>query len=184
MSLWFTSDTHFGHANIIKHSERPFTNVDEMDEALIAAWNECVGPKDEVWHLGDFCHWRLKPGKYASRLNGRIHLVLGNHDADAKEMAPHFSTVQEVKYLRHEGERFWLSHYPHRAWRNSHHGCIHLFGHTHGDYANWRRSMDVGVDAVGYKPISFAEVVERLKYEEPTPHHDDGPTTRSLTDSK
>ena len=58
---WFTSDTHWGHAGILKESmhcrrDLVFSSVEEMDETMIANWNSVVGPKDEVWHLGDFAY--------------------------------------------------------------------------------------------------------------------------------
>ena len=82
--IWFTSDTHFGHKNIIKFSERPFSDVEEMDEVMIRRWNEVVGKDDTVYHLGDFAF--LSTGKLRqliSRLNGKICLVNGNHDGPA-----------------------------------------------------------------------------------------------------
>lgn len=170
--LWFTADTHFGHAKIIQHSRRPFADVAEMDAMLIARWNDLVGERDTVWHLGDFCHWRCDPEPYRKQLKGRIHLVYGNHDEDARKvLAGLFDSVQDVKYLRHDGERLWLSHYPHRSWRNSHHGSYHLFGHCHGDLPSFGRSMDVGVDACNYAPISFDVVTEMLYHAGPTLQH-------------
>ena len=79
--IFFTSDTHFGHGNIINFCKRPYENVAKMDNALIENWNATVGPTDDVYHLGDFCFngiqrwWEL-----IGALNGRIHLILGNHD--------------------------------------------------------------------------------------------------------
>ena len=79
--IFFTSDTHFGHGNIINFCKRPYENVAKMDNALIENWNATVGLADDVYHLGDFCFngiqrwWEL-----IGALNGRIHLILGNHD--------------------------------------------------------------------------------------------------------
>lgn len=79
-----TADHHFSHANIIKYAARPFRDVDEMDEAMLALWNQTVGPNDEVYHLGDF-YWLRSANFYAcerliKRLNGQIHLIKGDHD--------------------------------------------------------------------------------------------------------
>ena len=79
--IFFTSDSHFCHSNIIKFCDRPFKDVEEMNEILIDNWNKTVGPNDIIYHLGDFCfagsaEWHSILG----RLNGRIHLILGNHD--------------------------------------------------------------------------------------------------------
>lgn len=170
---WFTADTHFGHAKAIEHSQRPFSDVREMDQELIARWNERVKPKDDVWHLGDF-NFRgdTTTETYVRQLHGRIHIVWGNHDDAYARKSPHlFASVQDVKYLRHYGERLYLSHYAHRVWRGSHQGSWHLFGHSHGALANLNRSMDVGVDAQGYVPVSFEEIGAYMLTREPTPHH-------------
>jgi len=79
MTTWFTSDTHFGHANIIRYSNRPYDTTEEHDEALIANWNFSVQPNDEVYHLGDFSFGN-KAMEILPRLNGIIHLIKGNHD--------------------------------------------------------------------------------------------------------
>lgn len=168
--IWFTADTHFGHAKSTPYCSRPFASVEEMDAALIANWNRVVALRDEVWHLGDFC-FRTDPKRYRDQLNGRIHLRWGNHDRDRKALTPLFESVGDVHYLRYEGRKFFLSHYAHRTWPSSHHGTFHLFGHSHGDLPGYGRSMDVGVDAQQYTPISINEVMERLAREAPTPHH-------------
>ena len=79
--VFFTSDTHFNHTNIIQYCQRPFKSTDEMNEAIIDNWNSVVGEEDTVFHLGDFClgssaEWN----KILNRLNGKIYLILGNHD--------------------------------------------------------------------------------------------------------
>ena len=79
--VFFTSDTHFNHTNIIRFCSRPFKDVEHMNETLIANWNRVVGPDNIVFHLGDFClggsaEWT----KILKRLNGKIYLIAGNHD--------------------------------------------------------------------------------------------------------
>ena len=79
--VFFISDTHFGHGNVIKYSKRPFSCADEMDEAMIAAWNAVVKPGDRIYHLGDFSFHRPEKGqKILSRLSGQKFLLAGNHD--------------------------------------------------------------------------------------------------------
>ena len=77
---YFTSDTHFGHANIIKFCNRPFKNVEEMNQKLIENWNSVVGPNDLVFHLGDFAFGGQPLWRYIrEQLNGNIILIKGNH---------------------------------------------------------------------------------------------------------
>lgn len=175
MTTWFTADTHFGHAKIVELSHRPFASVDAMDEGLIANWNARVGPKDDVWHLGDFAFRNTLPAAaYLAQLNGRIHMVWGNHDGGnkgAEQVAGLFASAQDVKYLRLDGEKITLYHYAQRVWRNSHKGAWHLFGHTHNCLPPVGRSMDVGVDAQGYAPVSFEEVRAFMQSRPDTPHH-------------
>jgi calcineurin-like phosphoesterase family protein len=60
MTIWFTSDSHFGHDAIRRLADRPFASLDEMDTALVDRWNGVVRPGDTVWHLGDFAHRSAK----------------------------------------------------------------------------------------------------------------------------
>ncbi len=159
--IYFTSDTHFGHAKIIEYAERPFVNVQHMDRELIAKWNDVVPENAEVWHLGDFC-WG-DPTPYLMRLNGRIHLIQGNHDKGSLVRDAGFESVSLVHYLRYHKKRFWLSHYAHRTWLGKERGSYHLFGHWHGEDEGFGRSMDVGVDATDtLAPIHWRTVVAKL----------------------
>jgi calcineurin-like phosphoesterase family protein len=169
LTTWFTSDLHFGHKNIIKYRTRPWASVQEIDEALVANWNAVVKPEDEVWNLGDvaFC---CKP-EYAAglleRLNGKHHLLMGNHDEVALTLRlrdkvtgapdgdappgwrPLFgeftSGVHEVTI---EDQKIVLCHYAMRTWHHAQRGVWHLFGHTHGALRPFGKSVDVGVDNV------------------------------------
>ncbi|MFC1638981.1 phosphoesterase [Patescibacteria group bacterium] len=165
--IWFISDTHFSHGNIIKYCSRPYADAQEMDEALIANWNAFVKPDDAIYHLGDFAFWRQPLSAYTAvfdRLNGRKHLVLGNHD-DWRVMS-RLGWVW-VRYV-HElylGRRssIWLSHYAHRVWPKSHHGSWHVFGHSHGGLQPHGLSFDVGVDNWDYAPVHLDTVREVMK---------------------
>ena len=78
---YYISDMHFGHANVIKHDERPFEDVEAMDCAMIERWNGVVDEDDDVYVVGDFCYRSGKTADwYLARLKGRKHLVVGNHD--------------------------------------------------------------------------------------------------------
>lgn len=159
---WFTSDQHFGHKNIISYCNRPFSSGEEMDATMIFNFNSIVSEGDIVYHLGDFAFKDAPP--YLQQLKGIHHLILGNHDYKRLPSIKRagFSSIQDVLYLRENGLRIFLSHYPHRAWRNSLHGAFHLFGHCHGNMPNYYRSMDVGVDANKFFPLSLDDIIERL----------------------
>ena len=162
--IWFTADPHFGHKNIIKYCKRPFTNASQMDAAIRTNWNALVKPKDTVYILGDFSMSSDKKQleDWFNALHGNKFLIVGNHDSKECLKLP-WKGVFEVKQIRYAGHRIWLSHYAHRTWPNSYHGAFHLFGHSHGMLADYRRSIDVGVDVQDFKPISGDQVVEMLK---------------------
>src|ERR1700689_1684109 len=85
MPVYFTSDTHFGDARRIRVDKRPFASIAEHDAALIARWNEVVGPQDEIYHLGDFTA-ATEPARVTAllaALNGRKHLIIGNDNGSA-----------------------------------------------------------------------------------------------------
>lgn len=172
--LYLGHVAHFGHENIVKYNDRKTDDILEMEELLVQAWNDTVRPNDTVFHLGDITGGS-DPAPYLRRLNGRIKVIMGNHDSYRlmrRALQEGLITgYVDTDYVRWNHERFWLSHYPHRAWRKSNKGSFHLYGHTHGDYPGVGRSMDVGVDAIGFAPISIDEVYELLKDKEFTNHH-------------
>ena len=188
-TVWFTADLHLGHGNIIKYCLRPFLTPEEErmaradprgsgpvspetvrrhDEALLEAINAHVGQDDVLWILGDFC-WG--PHEVARRYRERIvcrnlNLVWGNHDH--RSIRPLFAEAVEQTRITVEGQDIWLNHYPMRAWEGSFHGSWSLYGHVHGRLMNEDQAnpamlvKDVGVDACGFRPWSFAEVREYM----------------------
>lgn len=159
--------THFGHTNIIKHCGRPFAHTHEMNTTMVNNWNALVGPKDVVWHLGDFSFRGQHPRTYLKLLNGQINICLGNHDKKKKLLEcvdeGLLDKVVEVHYLKWEKKRFWLSHYAHVVWSGSHRGVVHAFGHSHGTLQRHSyRSMDVGMDAMGFCPVHINTVWNTL----------------------
>ena len=171
--IHFTSDTHWGHANIIKYSSRPYADVEEMNEALIKNWNEVVKPTDTVWHLGDFAFMQFHKFKSVLwRLNGDIHFVRGNHDKMIDQNKVEIlrqgkiKTIQDYAELKVGGKFIVLFHYGQRVWNKSHHGSIHLYGHSHGSLPPHGLSVDVGVDCQEitheYRPVSLAEVIKYM----------------------
>ncbi len=177
MTVWFTSDTHFGHANIIGYSERPFANVREMDDALVQRWNAVVAPGDTVWHLGDFVFRNSVPAeRYLARLNGEKHLVWGNHDRPDVRTLAGWASSQAYAEITVEGTRLVLFHYAMRVWNRSHHGAVHLYGHSHNSLPGDNQCCDVGVDnpMCGYRPVSLAEIARFLAGQPeriPVDHH-------------
>jgi len=164
MTIWFTADHHFNHVNIIKYCNRPFKNVEEMNTVLINRWNEVVKKGDIVYHLGDFAF--EDPRKFRVRLNGDIHLILGNHD---KRITKHklqtlFGHVTQQYMVKSVDPHIWLCHYKMCVWEQSHYGVWHLYGHSHGksNEKNNMLSFDVGVDTHNFYPYSYEEVKEKM----------------------
>lgn len=167
MKTYFTADTHFGHAGMMSERmgrPRPFTSVEQMDEAMIAAWNNRVRVTDEIWHLGDFAYAASAAHCWAvfSRLNGRKRLILGNHDKARTTDLPWYSQDERAEIVV-EGRRFVLSHYGMRTWNRIHHGSLHLYGHSHGSLPGCGQSLDVGVDVWDWRPITVPEILERME---------------------
>jgi calcineurin-like phosphoesterase family protein len=164
VTTFFTADTHFGHVRIIELCKRPFASVDEMDEALVANWNERVRPGDEVWHLGDFTMRGIDDARrYRARLNGRIHFVWGNHDRAAVRYDPDmWESRQGIGSIGLDGVHIEMCHYAMRVWNRSHHGAIMLYGHSHGNLPGSASSLDVGVDCWDFRPVTLPEIRRRL----------------------
>ena len=175
--VWFTADTHFGHRNIIRYCQRPFATVEEMNETIIDNWNGVVGKDDVVFHLGDFsvggaAEWT----SLIESLNGRIFLVLGNHDMNNVDQGfmRRFENVSMQMLVSIGKQRIYLNHYPFLCYGGAYRGSWQLFGHVHtcpcnSGLDNSRLEMlfptqyDVGVDNNNFKPVSFEEVEMKIK---------------------
>lgn len=183
--LFFVSDNHYGHSNIIGFCKRPFENVEEMDKKLIENWNNKV-PKDGiVFHLGDFAwggfnFWK----KIREQLNGDIILIKGNHDIKNQTTSANnlFQDVKMQMRIEIEGRKIWLNHFPLLCYSGTYRDFngleYNLFGHVHlSNYKERNTGMDcdrcfqmlfptqydVGVDFNEFAPISWKEVDERIK---------------------
>lgn len=174
--LFFTSDTHFGHRNIIKYCQRPFSCIEEMDDALIANWNRVVGKDDIIFHLGDFAmggsaEW----SRLLQKLNGKIYLILGNHDL--KTIGAGFSRLEGVAMqmlINVKGQIIYLNHYPFLCYGGAYRNTWQLYGHVHTCHANrglgvprlkmlMPMQYDVGVDNNNYRPVSFEQVKKIIR---------------------
>ena len=179
MKIWYTSDTHFGHKNILKYCKRPFRDVQEHDEMLITYWNQTVAPEDYVYHLGDF-QFNSDAERYLPRLNGNKILIRGNHDFQHPKImeSQHWKSVHDVLEIRDDKTKIVLCHYAMRVWPNGHRGSLMLYGHSHGRLSGNTQSYDVGVDAWNYRPVSLKDIRKRLKtftpYIDPS-FHDEHP---------
>ena len=174
MDIWFTSDTHYGHGNLIAKCRPQFSSVEEMDELMIANWNERVKSSDRVYHLGDLSWYgRTKTQAIVDRLNGQKFLIRGNHDSSKMKLNG-FQFIKEYYMLKHDDKQVFLFHRPCRSWDSSCHGSWHLFGHAHGNALPWGKSFDVGVDCWNMSPINW-EMVKKVmaSLESTKDHHND-----------
>jgi calcineurin-like phosphoesterase family protein len=181
-NVFLTSDTHFGHVNICNFTNydgspvRPWDAVEEMDEEMVKRWNDTVGPKDKVYHLGDVVINR-KSLQILDRLNGDKVLIKGNHDI--------FPLKDYVKYFRdirayHVMNGLILSHIPVHKDSIARFGA-NIHGHTHGNRVRKLRGVNVKtgellysdvidpdyfcvcVEQTDYTPIAFEDVIKKIK---------------------
>lgn len=183
VDIWVTSDTHFGHTNIISYCSRPFESVNQMDEALVQNWNKVVKPGDKVYHLGDVYfgqrtkkgdeHW----GKFFSRLNGQKRLILGNHD-DGKDknllntfhkimvwrMFPEFGLllthvpVHQSSLTRRESRHVWNKDKQEFEIHESQWTLVNIHGHIHNHESPAGPYKNVCVEMTNYTPVNIEEL--------------------------
>lgn len=174
--IWFTSDTHFGHKNIIKYSGRPYCSLEEMDNQLVANWNRVVKASDKIYHLGDIAFCKNNLPMSLSLLNGQVSYLYGNH-SKGLVVPNEWVCLGNYHELDYNGIKFVLNHYSQRVWNKSHYGSIHLYGHSHGELPPLGRSVDVGVDSSSltgtkeYRPFSIDEVLGWAKLQPMILHH-------------
>jgi calcineurin-like phosphoesterase family protein len=162
MTVFFTSDTHFGHSGALGLYRRPFPSVATMNEALITRWNETVTEGDEVWHLGDFAIRQPQAAVAASlgRLNGVKHLVTGNNDTAVTTGQSGWASVAPYAELTLDDVFLVLCHYPFRSWRGMAKRSVNLHGHCHGRLKPVPRQFDVGVDVWDFRPITLVQILD------------------------
>lgn len=165
--VYFTSDTHYNHENIIEHCKRPFQDKYEMDDILIHRFNSRVSKNDDVYHLGDFAFAsQAKILSYIEKLNFRhLYFVEGNHDDNLVKLfknrqIPNVTLLPSLHRAFINNQWISLCHYKMEVWRDKRHGAWHLYGHSHGTLPSKDLSFDVGVDCHNFYPVSFTEVKE------------------------
>lgn len=185
VDIWFTSDLHFGHSNILKFCDRPWKTTEEMDKALINNWNSVVKENDIVFNLGDFAfapNWRWK--QLIEQLNGVHYLIIGNHDRSrypGDSIMSLFKDVQQQMLVQIDNKKIYLNHCPllcydgvyrskqDMTWALSGHVHVKKENNTGKDFERLRYMLptqyDVGVDFNDYKPISFKEVSNKINYQ-------------------
>ena len=166
--LRFTSDTHWGHGNIIRYCNRPFDSVEAMDEAMITNWNKKTAKDCTTFFLGDFSFYRNKDkiSWILSRLNGDKILIPGNHDEEYVLEADGWTDILDPYVVsRIDGEHVVMFHYPILSWDKGFHGAFHLHGHTHGSlpFDSTKRRLDVGIDTtLDFAPYTWKEIKAKL----------------------
>ena len=183
--VFFTSDLHFGHENVLRFDNRPFASVEEMDAELVRRWNEKVGKGDLVYVLGDLI-WKSRNGdahNLIRSLNGQIILIKGNHDrflhnAQAKAALAGIKDYDDICVTLEDGSvrRCILSHYFIPFYNGHRHQAIHLHGHSHfTDEADLELKMAKELNEIGFKseiynvgcmywdyaPVTLAEILSQ-----------------------
>jgi calcineurin-like phosphoesterase family protein len=162
--VWFTSDTHLGHANIINYCNRPFDNIYHMNDTIIKRWNERVKEEDTVFHLGDLCFKEklgVKAEHWIEQLNGKIILIRGNHDNNNSA-----KSVIDSLQITLGGKKWNLEHIPDYYSLYEY----NLTGHVHTAWSVLRKKytergsvfVNVGVDVFNFYPVSIEEIMRRI----------------------
>lgn len=157
MAIFLTADTHFGHSNILRYTDRHlhWTSIEDMNKALVDNWNRVVSASDEVFIVGDFA-W-ANHARYINILKGKKYLIKGSHDKMQESVLNQFSGVAtEMVVPLTETRKALLHHTALRVWEKSHYGMVVCcFGHSHGRLTTFNMSRDVGVDCAdaAYAPL-------------------------------
>ena len=172
---FFTSDLHLGHHNVIRLCNRPFANLEEMDQVLIHNWNQRVKKNDTVYIIGDIVFDQRKVAFYLEQLSGKKVLIAGNHDTTwtkKAEIQPFFEAVVPYLEVRLNAHPITMCHYPMLEWRASReksHRKIgyHIHGHIHNRVTDsylplYRQfnALNAGVDINGFAPVTFEELIK------------------------
>ena len=166
--IFFHADWHFAHKNILTLCNRRFSSIEKHDEYLIKCINEVVTNSDRLYVLGDLGFHKDINGlrNVLKRINGQKHIILGNHDhlADLVQLKREniICDVKEFKTVRKGNKSIVCCHYPLKEWDGYYRGYYSAHGHTHATLPQYDKCLDVGVDSIGYYPIEFDELIEKI----------------------
>lgn len=176
MAIFIVSDLHLGHSKDFIYDVRGFENVEDMNAEIIRRWNRVVGEEDDVFVLGDLVMGSLENMQLLEELNGRLHIVRGNHDTDTRwdfyQKLPNVVEAENSLYLRYDGYKFYLSHYPTITTRADvgkplKKCLVNLCGHTHtkDPFEDWGLGMiyHCEVDAHDCAPVRIDKIIADLK---------------------
>lgn len=177
--IFYISDLHFGHSNIIRYDHRPYKNANEMDQDLIKKWNDVVSDEDFVYILGDISwHHEPKTVEIFKQLKGHKILVKGNHDYVSNVLSQCFNKIVDYLEINDNGTKVVMSHYPMPFWNGQFRDTVHLYGHVHNSHQwniceSWAeearqlqaipmRMYNVGcmMDWMGYTPRTLKEIID------------------------
>ena len=171
--IYYTSDLHLGHENIIKHCNRPFSSVVEMDRVLINNWNSVITNRDQVYIAGDIAFRGNKADIIAKirRLNGKKFLVVGNHDGwllNDEDFKNLFVTIDLRLTVSDNGRKVVIHHYPMVEWDGFFRGSYHVYGHIHNGSPQAAAIMktipnafNAGVDLNDFMPQTLDTLINR-----------------------
>lgn len=168
--IYYIGDMHLGHANVIKHDNRPFSNIEEMNKELIKNYNSVVKDNDEVYIDGDITFKSVTEAiKLVSQLKGRKHLVIGNHDkknVKNKEFRDLFIDCKEYYDINDNGRRVIITHYPMIEWDGFFRGSYHVYAHIHNNLNNagrqmilLERALNSGCMINNYVPVTLDQMI-------------------------
>lgn len=169
---FYIADWHYGHKNCLAFDNRPFLNVESMNEMLISNWNKVVAPGDIVYVLGDMFWCKQEEAMpVLAQLNGTKFLIKGNHDrCNDGRFIKSFAKVTEYMEVEDEGRRVVLCHYPIPCFKNHFYGWYHLYGHVHTSFEYWLMKFVRWIMRYIFrKPCNMFNVGAMLPYMDYTP---------------
>lgn len=174
---FYISDLHLGDERIFKICRRPFSSLDDMETHIIKRWNEKVSDDDDVFVLGDLSNGSAEKVKnFFSKVKGRKHLIVGNHDEDYLTeyiSTQSFLSINRLVYLNDKNRKVCVCHYPLLDWFSGNETIYHVYGHIHNKtVANGKMYLDIksyyqdkpafnaGIDVIEFEPITLDELIE------------------------
>lgn len=169
---WYIADMHLGHTNVLRFDNRPFENIEVMNDVLVENWNHKVVENDDIWIVGDFCYRSGNdPSYFLRQLKGKKHLIVGNHDRatlNSKNALKHFVSIERIDYVKDSNKDVVMCHYPIAEWHGSRHGAIHIYGHIHSRVedetfkymSQIENALNAGCMINNYEPVNLLELID------------------------